>query len=209
MVLTGVKKDKKHCFCVETDQGQVCFVDSDVCAEYGLKTGTVLDDGKLKEILERSDFVRAKERALWYLDRSDHTEKALYDKLIRAGFGPRACAAVLAWLKEYGMVDDRRFAARFAERCSESNVSKREAYQKMLLKGVPRDLARETTEEVPFDEAAQIRALIEKKYRNKLGDRAATEKVFAALVRKGFSFGAVRTALKDYCEELEFSEESV
>lgn len=209
MLLTAVGKDKKHCCRVETDSGKTFFVDRDVVAEYGLKAGTSLDDAQVAEILKRSDYVRAKERALWYLDRTDHTEKALYDKLTRAGFAPESCAAVLAWLKSYGMVDDRRFATHFAERCAEMNISKRETYQKMLIKGVPRDLAREMTEEVSFDESVQIRALIEKKYRNRLGDRAAVEKVFAALVRKGFSFGAVRTALREYCEELEYSEESV
>ncbi len=209
MQLTAVKKDKKHCCRVTVDDGREWLVDTDVCAEYGLKSGTVLTVEQAEEILKRSEFVRTKERALWYLDRADHTEKALYEKLARAGFAKSTCAEVMAWLKGYGMVDDRRFAEHFAERCSEMNISKRDAYVKMLQKGVPRDLAREVTEEVPFDEAAQIRALIEKKYRNRLGDRAANEKVVAALVRKGFSFGAVRTALKAYGEELEYSEESI
>ena len=33
------------------------------------------------------------------------------------------------------------------------------------------------------------------------------EKVYAALIRKGFSFSAVRNVLKKYSEELEYSEE--
>ena len=33
------------------------------------------------------------------------------------------------------------------------------------------------------------------------------QRVYAALVRKGFSFSAVRNALKKYSEELEYSEE--
>lgn len=207
MIITEVKRDKKHCFKVSTDSGQTVFIDLDVCSEYGLKCGMELDEEVLTEIVKRSDFVRAKERALWYLDRTDHSERALYDKLTRAGFAGESCAAVMAWLKEYGMIDDRRYALHLAERYSESNVSQREAYQKLLMKGVPRELAREVTEEAEFDEAAQIRAVIEKKYRNKLGDRASTEKVYAALIRKGFSFGAVRDELKRYCEEMRYMSE--
>lgn len=207
MIITEVKRDKKHCFKVSTDDGRTVFIDLDVCAEYGLKSGMELDGERLTEIIKRSDFVRAKERALWYLDRTDHSERALYDKLTRAGFAKESCAAVMAWLKEYGMIDDRRYAEHLAERYSESNVSQREAYQKLLLKGVPRELAREVTAETEFDEAAQIRAVIEKKYRNKLDDRASVEKVYAALVRKGFSFGAVRDGLKSYCEELRYMSE--
>ena len=207
MIIIEVKRDKKHCFKIGTDNGKTLFVDVDVCSEYGLKSGMELDEYKLNEILKRSDFVRAKERALWHLDRTDHSERALYEKLVRAGFAKESCAQVMAWLKEYGMIDDRRYAEHLAERYSETNVSQREAYQKLLLKGVGRDLAREVTQNAEFDEAAQLRAIIEKKYRNKLCDRAGVEKVYAALIRKGFSFRAVRDTLKIYNEELEYMSE--
>lgn len=207
MIINEVKRDKKHCFKVCLDSGKTVFIDLDVCSEYGIKSGMELDGDKLCEIIRRSDFVRAKERALWYLDRTDHSERALYDKLTKAGFAKESCAAVLAWLKEYGMIDDRRYAEHLAQRYSEANVSQREAYQKLLVKGIPRELAREATQETEFDEQAQIRAVIEKKYRNKLGDRESVQKVYAALIRKGFSFGAVRNELKKYCEEMQYMSE--
>ena len=207
MIITEISRDKKHCFKVVADNGKTVFIDVDVCCEYSLKSGMEIDSEQLTAILKRSDFVRAKERALWYLDRSDHSEKALYDKIVRAGFAKESCAKVMAWLKEYGMIDDNRYSERHASKYSESNVSKREAYQKLLMKGIPRELVKETLQDVEFDEAAQIRAVIEKKYRNKLGDRADVQKVYAALIRKGFSFSAVREALKTYCEELEYMSE--
>ena len=207
MIITEFKRDKKHCFKVCTDDGKILFIDLDVCAEYGLKSGMEISEEKLKEIVKRSDFVRAKERALWYLDRSDHSEKALYQKLTRAGFAESSCAAVMAWLKEYGMIDDQRYAERLCERYSSSNISKRETYQKLLLKGVPRDIAKEVTAETEFDESAQIRAVIQKKYCNKLTDKKGVEKVYAALIRKGFSFGAVRDELKQYLEEMQYISE--
>lgn len=206
MTVTEVKKDKKHCNKVVLDGNLEVLIDKDVCAQYSLKAEMDLSQESLEEIIERSDFVRAKERALWYLDRADCSEKAMFDKLKRAGFMPKNCAAVIAWLKEYGMLDDLRYATRFAERCSEMNISKRETYQKLLIKGIKKDLARSVTEETDFDEAAQIRALIDKKYKNKLNDAAETQKVFAALARKGFSFSAVKNELKQYREELQYAE---
>ena len=85
----------------------------------------------------------------------------------------------------------------------EANVSKREAVQKMLLKGVPYDLAKAVLEETEADEQTQIKNLIDKKYRTKLTDQKGVEKVFAALARKGFSYSAVKEALKSYIEESE------
>ena len=50
----------------------------------------------------------------------DYTEKALYEKLIRAGFGKAASAAVIARLLELGIIDDRRYAERMAETARKS-----------------------------------------------------------------------------------------
>ena len=207
MIITAINKDKKHLTKISLSSGEELLLDSDLCAEKALKCGMELESEELKELKYESDYKRAKSRALWYLDRMDHTEKALFDKLIKAGFNKRATAEVMANLVEFGLVDDRRYAERYAQRLTESNVSKREATHKMYLKGIPYDLAKEVLDELDTDEESQLAELIERKYAYKLNGENGTEKVFAALVRRGFSYSAVRAALKKYNDELEFSEE--
>lgn len=204
MQITAINKDKKHLtkICVS---GEECFLDNDVVSENGLYEGMEICEEFLNELKYSSDFSRAKSRALWYLDRMDYTERALFNKLIKAGFSKKASAAVLAKLCELGLVDDRRFAERLAERLISNNISKREALNKMYLKGVPLDMAKEVLSETESDEEAQIKALIEKKYAYKLTLENGVDKVFAALIRKGFSFSAVKKVLKK--SELEFCEE--
>ena len=201
MVITEIKKDKLHLMRLFLNDGNEVLIDKDVCNEKCLKKGMELDG--LEEIIFESDYRRAKSRAIWYLDRMDHTEKALYDKLLRAGFKPKPCAKVIARLKEVGLLDDNRYAENYANRLIESNVSKREALQKLLLKGVPYDLAKSVLEETQTDELSQIKNVIEKKYKNKLLAENGVQKVYAALVRKGFSYGAVKTALNEFIEESE------
>ena len=104
----------------------------------------------------------------------------------------------VARIKELGLIDDNRLAARLAERMNEAGISKREAYAKLYSKGIPKDIIKTVLEETPFDEASQIETVIEKKYRNKLSDKENVQKVYAALVRKGFSYGEVSAALKKY-----------
>lgn len=206
MRIVSVNREKKHLVRVACDDGTVFSVDADLFSELSLSPDTVLTAERVAEITEESDYVRAKSRAFWYLDRADHTEKALFDKLIRAGFAPKSCAAVIARLKELGLLDDRRYALRFAERATAANLSRREIYAKLMQKGVPKTIVSETLEAaVPEDESAQIRALLEKKYKNRLSDREDVHKVYAALIRKGFSFGAVRDVLKQYSEELQYA----
>lgn len=207
MIISEIKREKKHlCRLLFTD-GTDALIDMDICAGYSLKSGMRLDREKLTEIIETSDYERAKSRALWYLDRSSYTEKGLYEKLCRAGFNKKACAAVTARFKELSVIDDRKFAEYYAEKCISANISRREAYQKMLLKGVPRELANEVLDSFETDENAQITELLNKKYRLKLENPDNVKKVYAALIRKGFSFSAVKEALKSYCDELYYASE--
>ena len=207
MFITDIKKDKKHLSRIFLSNGEEILVDADLCVEKGLLAGYETDEEFLEKLREESEFKRAKSRALWYLDRMDYTENALYQKLIKAGFDKKAAAGVIAWCVEFGLVDDRRYAERYALRCYESNISKREAMQKMYMKGISSQLAKEVWDEMDTDEQSQLTALIEKKYAYKLTLENGTEKVFAALIRKGFSFGAVKEAMKKYSEEIEFSED--
>ncbi|MBR4123898.1 MAG: RecX family transcriptional regulator [Clostridia bacterium] len=202
MQITAINKDKKHLTKITFSNGEECFLDNDVVSENGLSITAQIDEEFLSELKFSSDFKRAKSRALWYLDRMDYTEKALYEKLVRAGFSKKASAAVIAKLCELALIDDRRYAERMADRLTANNISKREALNKMYLKGIPLDLAKEVLSQTESDEGAQIKALLEGKFAYKLTLENGVEKVFAALVRKGFSFSAVRSALKQYIEEL-------
>lgn len=200
MQILALTKDKLHLTKLSLSNGEDVLIDNDVCREHYLKKGDDITEEKLCDLIFQSQYVRAKSRVVWYLDRKDRTAKDLYNKLCLAGFDKKASAKVIGRLTEVGLIDDRRFAENYATRLMESNVSKREALQKMLQKGVPYDMAKEVLSETETDENAQITALIEKKYRTKLLSENGVQKVYAALIRKGFSYEAVKNALKNFIE---------
>ncbi len=207
MEISQIKPSKLHLNSIELSNGENVLIDKDVCAQHCLMADTEIEPDFLEELKFQSDYVRAKSRALWYLDRMDYSERALYEKLVQKGFSKKASSAVLAKLCELGLINDRRYAERLAEKLGGQGNSKRASLQKMLQKGVPYDLAKEILSETDTDEVTKLVALIEKKYAAKLADRENYQKVYAALVRRGFSYGDVKTALKKYTEDLEFSEE--
>lgn len=208
MHIEAVLKDKKHCVRIISDNGAEQLLDRSAAEEYEICAGTELSDEMLAEIKEYSDYIRARERALWYLDRADRTERGLYKKLLEAGFSESSSAKAIARICELGLLDDRRFAENFFERLSAQNVSPREISRRLYEKGVPREIIKEVAERQPVDERAQIRALLEKKYGSDLLCEAGVKKVYSALARRGFSFGAIRDMLRIYSEELEnFSED--
>lgn len=198
MVVTAVKPSKKHLVSVSFENGEEVLLDRDVAEDFALCSDMEISEEKLTELKEKSDYTRAKSRALWYLDTADYTSRALYDKLIRAGFEKKASAEAIAKLTELGIVDDRRYAEHFADRCERQNMSKRGTFAKMMEKGVPKNIAEEILSERDVDEVAQIKALINKKYRTKMGREEDVPKVYAALVRRGFSYSAVRQAMNEF-----------
>lgn len=204
MRITEIKPAKLHLNSVLLSNGEEFLLDKDICTENSLCADLEIQPEKIEELKYESDYQRAKSRALWYLDRMDYTENKLYEKLISKGFDKKACSKVLAKLCEFGVVDDRRFGERMAERLLESGVSKRAALQKMLLKGLPYDLAKELLANYEVNEQSQIAEIIMKKYSSKLNEENGYQKVYAALVRKGFSYSDVSQALKKYKESEEY-----
>lgn len=210
MKITLQKREKPYMVRYFLDDGTDFAIDLDLANEICLKIEDIITEEKIKELKDTSDYLRAKKRALWYLERSARTEKELYDKLVTANFSKKASAKTIARLKELGLVDDEQYAKRYTELCIDKNISKREIYARLLKKGIKKELINLTLEDTECDERCQIKALIDKKYYRYLfdiNDRKSVQKVYAALARKGFSFGAIKDALKEYTNSLEYIDE--
>ncbi len=210
MKITLLKREKPYLLRYFLDNGTDFAIDFDLANEICLKAEDTITEERIAQLKDTSDYLRAKKRALWYLERSSRTEKELYDKLLTAGFPKKASAKAIARLKELGLVDDEQYAKRYTELCIDKNISKREIYVRLLKKGIKKELINVTLEDTECDERCQIRALIDKKYYRYLSDindRKAVQKVYAALARKGFSFGAIKDALKEYTNSLEYIDE--
>lgn len=180
------------------------LIDSEIVAIKNLSAGSVIDN--VSDLLCESDKKRARSRAMWYLSRQDHSEKALFDKLIKGGFSPEASKAAVDRMVELGLIDDERYAARLCEFYADAGISLREQYAKLILKGVPSTIARTLTAK-DGDETDKIRRLIKRKYALKLQKDEGVQKVYAALIRKGFSYSDVKSALREYSENLDNSED--
>ena len=204
MKIVKVSPRRKHLTALILEDGTELLIDSEIVAIKNLSAGSVIESPA--DLLFESDKKRARSRAMWYLSRQDHSEKALYDKLIKGCFSPEASRDAVDRMVELGLIDDERYAARLCEFYSEAGKSLREQYAKLILKGVPSDIARTLTAK-NGDETDKIRRLIETKYASKLQSDEGVQKVYAALIRKGFSFSDVKVALREYSENLDNSED--
>ena len=207
MQITEIKRCRGHLCEVHFDNGECVLLDSDFVAEKSILTGKSVTAHEVRQFKNESDYRRAVSRSVWYIERGDLSEKSLYQKLKKAGYTDAASSAAVSRMKELSLINDVSYAERLAERLLAGAVSRREALFKMANKGLPRDIAAAALDMFECDPCEQIRALINKKYRTKLADPESVKKVFAALSRKGFSYGDIKTVLKEYSDELKYSEE--
>lgn len=205
MKIVSLKDKRKGLTAVLLEDGSELLLDTETVIINGLAPGVFLDDPDA--LLFESDVKRAKNRALWYLSRGDLSQKKLTEKLIQGGFMPEAAKIAVQRMIELSLIDDTRLAKRLYEYLSEGGASKREILYKLQSKGIPTDVAKQIIEQDDNDEKDKLEKLIKTKYASKLQSEENVKKVFAALIRKGYSFSDVREALKAYSEELENSEE--
>lgn len=196
MKIIAVENRRKKLSAIRLEDASELLIDTEIVIEKGLKPGVCVDDPAA--LLYDSDLKRAKSRAMWYLSRSDLSEKALTDKLKIAGFGEKAVSEAVSRMVELGLINDEKYAKRLTETLNLSGHSEKEIYFKLLTKGIKSELAKEALEETEFDEASKIKKLLETKYQNKMNAEGGAEKVIAALARKGYSFSDIKDAIKAY-----------
>ena len=204
MKVVNLQQKRKSLTAIVFDDGSELLVDSEIALIENIIIGSEIEN--IEKIIYKSDFKRAKSRALWYLSRGDLSEKSLFEKLVRGGFSETASRDAVERMKELGLVNDYMYAKRLADYLSNTGISNREIQFKRTQKGIDRDIVRGLSKS-ENDEIDEIKYLIEHKYKNKLDGESNIQKVFAALVRKGFSYSDVKAALRDYSEKLRYSED--
>lgn len=195
------KGDKIH---VLVDGEYYFTVDKAYFAVMGIYQGKEVDREELALLGESAEKRRAYNCAVGYLSRRDHSAKELLLKLRQKGYKESAEYAVEK-LRSEGYVDDERFARMYLrELINIKKYGKRRIEQELYRKGVDREIVSLVLEEAEFGEE-ELCALINRKYLRYLSDEKGIKKTVASLMRMGYSFGEIKSALKRIAEEEEYN----
>ena len=143
----------------------------------------------------------ARRKALRLLEHMDRTEKGLQERLIQGGFSEAAAEDAVAYVKDYGYVNDYRYALNYILYRIHSK-SRQKIFQELLQKGISRDVASEAWEEASDleepDETSLLRTAIEKKCSpgDTLDDKAM-RRLYGYLQRRGFRMGDITDVLDE------------
>ena len=200
MTITAIEPRRKGLCALYIDGELAMKLDVETVLAHRFDVGREISDEQLHACVIDSDRKRCKDKAMWLISYRDHSRRELIDKL-RRDYSAESAEAAVSRLEELGLIDDGRFARRYAaDLINLKHLSERGVRQKLHEKGVDRDLIDEVIDELEFDEQAQIRDIIEKKYARSLGDEAGRRRAVNALARLGFGYSDIRSAMAEYTD---------
>lgn len=208
MKITETAIRRRRLYLLRLDDGRELAVDRQTFDESPYRVDGAITEEELERLLHTSQYNRARERALYLLGLRDYACGELEQKL-HTEAPPEIAGAVVARLREVGLLDDERYAHRMAHHLSEyKRYPRRRIVQELCHRGVNPEIARQAAEALDGEDFEQALALLQKKYYNKLNDPDSRRRVTAALVRRGFTYTAIRRAMEELAPGMENSEEN-
>ena len=140
---------------------------------------------------------RAKKRALHLLEQMDRTEQQLREKLQLSEYPERCVEDAIAYVKSFHYLDDERYAETFT-RYKKEKMSRQQIKQKLMMKGVSREIiASAIEEEYDVDENIHIRSILEKKhFSGENADEGEFRRIYNYLLRRGFRSNDILKEMK-------------
>ena len=201
MLITKVvlqKKDKTRCS-VSIDGDYEFSISIDCVVKYGIKVGAEFSERQIEEFKEESERELALKKATSYLSKAIKTKKQLITYLKGKEYSDKAIYWVVDKLKEYGVIDDAKYARAYLEH--NKSEGKKLVDFKLMGKGVKKtDI--ETARDGFIDNSKEIaKTLAEKRLKNKEITQELLQKTYRYLLGKGFSYDEIEFALKEFRKE--------
>ena len=178
-----------------------------------LKRGQVLSDADLERLRGADQTAQAHEKALRFLTNRPRSEWEVRQNLIRAEFDGDTIERVVARLTAVALIDDAAFARYWLDNRAQFNPRGQVALrQELRRKGVAQAVIDETLRvaaiDQPDDQAARQAALAKADRFRHLPPAAFAQKLGAHLLRRGFTYEAVRAAVAAAWRETRDDEEA-
>lgn len=196
MIVTKLELQNPGKIKVFIDEEYAFFLEEKDMELYILKEGDEIGSEMFHEITEKLLWERSKQKAVNLLKFADRSEQELRSRLSEAGFHDSIIDRTIAYVRQYGYLDDARYAANYI-RTRMNRKSKLVIKGELVQKGIKKDLIDGIIEqEYGEDEDAELQAIkkiIEKKTKSAEDlTPEKKEKLIASLYRKGFEIGKIK-----------------
>jgi len=184
--------------------GKFAFsLEAEVAVKERLQVGQELSASRIEVLAGQDRFLSCLNAAARYLEYRPRSESELRGRLHQRGFDAGTVEAVIAKLKEQGLVDDLAFAE-FWKDNRETFSPRSQGLTKLELrqKGVTSDIVDQVVDELDDNDSA-YRAALGKAHNLSISDyQAFRRRLGGYLKRRGFGYGVINRTIERIWQEL-------
>ncbi|MGV8981369.1 recombination regulator RecX [Clostridium sp.] len=177
---------------------------------HNITKGRTIEKESLQDIIDEDNYIKGKNAALHFLERSFKSARQVVDKLTAKEFDAKTIDRVIGFLEEYGFVDDVRFVDLFIKEKINSSGKNKIKFT-LLKKCLPKELIQQGLDKITSEQ--QLETAL------KLGERkivtlSKSEKNFQKLykktsdylVRSGYDYEIVNQVLGKITKDINSEE---
>ncbi len=186
------QKKKENRYNLYCEDGFLLSLSDETIVKNGIKKGSTLTREVLDALRAEDTVKYAKELSLNYISYSKRTQKEVLNYLEKKGIDEASANEALLMLKEYRYIDDEEYARLFfSEYIKKTGPAV--IRQKLMLKGISPDICRKIAQESEDDGLSCAKSVAEKYSKKYSGEPEPKkrQKIYAALLRKGFSYDVI------------------
>jgi len=183
--------------------GKFAFsLEAEVVAKEGLQVEQVLSADQIEALASADQFHRYLNAAVHYLNYRPRSESELRGRLRQRGFDGDTQEAVIAKLKEQGLVDDMAFA-QFWKNDRQSFSPRSQWLTKLELKrkGVANDIIDQVVNAIDDDDSAYRAALSKARSLPQSDYQGFRRRLGGYLQRRGFSYAVINHTVEQVWQE--------
>lgn len=193
MKITAItpQKRNKDFYNIFIDGEFYCSLDDESIYDMKLKEGMEADTELLTETSERSTYKKALNYSLYVIAKYYKTKKELAKKLREKEYNSETIERVINKLEELGYINDEIYVESYirSKQGSNQTINKKTIYNKLLQKGIDRELVQNSLENAEIDEYDIAFKAAEKKLKSLKGTpREKKAKLYSYLYGKGFEY---------------------
>lgn len=192
---------------IYVDEEYFMAVYAELVYTHSLKKGVEIDKESLESLLHDEMYMKAKNKALSVLSKSDQSEKKLREKLLN-DYDENIVEEVIEFLKGYKLINDNLLAEKIVhDNMNLSKFGKNKIKQNLYNKGISASDIQDAISQIdPDEEYENAKYLAEKRLKRLKGEdkNKINQKIYQHLAYKGFNYDIIKRVLRELLNFDEF-----
>ncbi len=208
MKITDIQpqKKKKNRFSIYIDGKYSFSLDFNTLEKWDFHIGDEISESDIEKLKKKDEFWRARDYCLNLFSYRDRTEKELRKRLSEKGYSNYTVRAVIDYLKENDLIDDRKFAENWIDAMMKLKPMGRfRAVLELKKLGVPSEIAESVCERIiTYDvekELAEIAAEKKLKSLTSYDTETKLRRFMNFMKSRGFDYSIIDDIKKEYFGE--------